>query len=185
MDDKTLHTLEYFKILDRLADHTAFAASRDRVLALRPTHDIDEARRLQAETTEAVQFLITRPDMTIGGARDIRASVDLANHGGVLTPQDLLDIKYTLVSARSLARTFERIADAYPRLAEIAAQLPPPLGLIDAVSRAISDRGEIQDSASEKLSDIRRDLRVFHDRLMGKLQKLVGDPKNAPYLQGH
>jgi hypothetical protein len=33
MDEKTLHTLEYFKILERLAAYTAFAGSRDLALA--------------------------------------------------------------------------------------------------------------------------------------------------------
>ncbi len=113
----------------------------------------------------------------------MRAAVDLANHGGVLAPQELLDIKYTLVSARTLSRTFERMGNVFPNLTAIISQLPPPLGLIDVISRAISDRGEIQDSASVKLTTIRHDLRIVHDRLLTKMQRMVTDPKNAPYLQ--
>ncbi len=183
MDDKTLQTLEYFKILDRLAEYTAFAASRDRVLALRPTTHLEEALRRQTETSEAVQFLVTRPDMTIGGARDIRAAVDLANHGGVLTPGDLLDVKSTIIAARTLSRTFERLGPQFPHLCDWAAQLPPPLGLVDAITRTLNDRGEILDSASDKLGKIRHDLRIAYDRLMTKLQRMVTDPRNAPILQ--
>jgi DNA mismatch repair protein MutS2 len=183
MDDKTLHTLEYDKILDRLAANAAFAASRDKILALRPTRDLDEALRRQAETTEAVQLLITRPDLTIGGARDIRAAVDLARHGGVLLPVDLLDVKSTLIAARNLARVFEKLSHQFPRLSELASQLPPPLGLVEAITRVLSDRGEILDSASTKLSNIRHDLRISYDRLMAKMQRMVTDPKNALYLQ--
>ena len=61
--------------------------------------------------------------------------------------------------------------------------MPLPLGLIDAISRAISERAEILDSASDKLASIRRDLRIVHDRLLTKMQRMVGDPRNAPYLQ--
>jgi len=39
----------------------------------------------------------------------------------------------------------------YPRLSEIALGLPSPLGLVDAISRTLSDRGEVLDSASPKL----------------------------------
>jgi DNA mismatch repair protein MutS2 len=183
MDDKTLRTLEYFKILDRLASYCAFEASADKARQLRPTHDLFEARRLLAETGEAVSLLMKNSDVTIGGARDVRAAVDLANHGGVLAPQELLDIKYTLVSARTLARTFDRMGGTFPNLSAIIAQLPPPLGLIDLITRALSDRGDIQDSASLKLSTIRHDLRIAHDRLLTKMQRMVTDPKNAPYLQ--
>ncbi len=183
MDAKTLTTLEYFKILDRLAGYTAFAVSADKARALRPTADIFEARRRLAETSEAVQMLVTHSDLSIGGARDIRAAVDLAAHGGVLAPVDLLDVKFTLIAARGLARRFERLAFQYPHLTEIVSRLPAPAGIVDAISKAISERGDILDDASPKLATIRRDLRVTRDRLLSKLQRMVTDPKNTPILQ--
>jgi DNA mismatch repair protein MutS2 len=183
IDQKTLHTLEFEKILERLAGYTAFGASADKARQLQPVNDLDEARRRQAETSEAVQLLVTHADLTIGGARDIREMVDLARHSGVLDPNDLLDVKYTLVAARTLRRTFERSTEQYPRLWFIAERLIPPNGLIDAISRAISDRGDILDTASDKLANIRRDLRIARERLLSKLQRMVSDPKNAPMLQ--
>lgn len=183
MDAKTLQILEYPKILDRLAGYCAFPASAEKARSLQPTTILEEARRWLAETREAMQLLTTHPDLTIGGARDVREPVDLALHGGVLTPPELLDVKSTLVAARNLVRIFERLNVQFPYLYEIASQFPPPLGLIDAITRAISDRGEILDSASDKLSHIRRDMRIAHDRLMGKLQRMISDPKNATLLQ--
>ena len=183
MDKKTLTTLEYPKILDRLAEYTAFPASRQLALNLTPTVDITEARRWLAETSEAARLLVTHDNLTIGGARDVREPVDLAVHGGVLTPADLLDVKSTLIAARNLARTFERLENQFPYLVDIAAQLPLPAGLVDAITRAISDRGEVLDSASAKLGAIRRDMRIAHDRLMTKMQRLVSDPKIVSVLQ--
>jgi DNA mismatch repair protein MutS2 len=183
MDDKTLTILEYPKILERLAAYCAFAASVEKAHLLRPTNDPVLARQLQTETHEALLLLTTHPDLSIGGARDVRAQVDLALHGGVLAPNELLDVKSTLVAARTLARTFERLGFQFPVLSGIINQLPPPFGLIDAVSRALSERGEILDSASDQLEHIRRDLRIVHDRLMARLQKMVSDPKNTPMLQ--
>jgi DNA mismatch repair protein MutS2 len=183
MDQKTLITLEYPKILNRLAGYCAFEASAEKARNLNPSNDLVEARRRLAETSEALTLLSTHADLTIGGARDVRAPVDLANHGGVLTQQELLDIKYTLIAGRTLARTFGRLASQCPNLADIASQLPPPLSLVEAVTRSISDRGDILDSASAKLEATRRDLRIAHDRLLTKLQRMVSDPRNTPYLQ--
>jgi DNA mismatch repair protein MutS2 len=183
MDEKTLQTLEYPKILQLLAEHAAFEPSAEKAKALRPSNDLLEAQGLQADTQEAFQLLLTHPDFTIGGARDCRQQVDLASHGGVLAPVDLLDIKSTLVAGRTLVRRIERVEAAYPRLAEMAAQMPQPVGLIDAVSRAISDRGEVLDSASAKLAIIRRDLRVVHERLLTKMQRMVSDSSITKYLQ--
>ena len=183
MDDKTLHLLEYPRILDILSGFCSFAVSKDKARSLRPASTLDGARRWQAETAESMQFLSTRPDLTIGGARDIRQMVDLAAHGGVLTTAELLDLKSTLIAARSLGRIFEKLEHQFPNLCAIAFRLPPPLGLVDAISRAISDRGDILDSASDRLSAIRRDLRITHERLLSRLQRIISDPKNGPLLQ--
>src|SRR4030067_564724 len=68
MDAKTLHTLEYQKVLERLAGYCAFAASIEKALKLQPTNNIDEARHRLAETSEAVQMLITRPNPRPSGS---------------------------------------------------------------------------------------------------------------------
>jgi len=183
MDEKTLQILEFPKILERLAGYTAFGASAEMALNLRPTADIEEARLRQALTAEAIALLTTHPDLTIGGARDVREQVELAARGGVLSPAELLDVKSTLTAARSLARMFERLQNQFPRLAELAAQIPQPVGIIDAITRAISERGEILDSASPRLAEVRREMKIAHERILSKLQRMVSDPKNTPYLQ--
>ena len=183
MDAKTLEILEFPKILARLAGYCAFSVSAERAQALRPTTDLVTAQQLQAETREALQLLSTRPDLTIGGARDIRTSLELARHAGTLTASELLDIKSTLVAARTLARSFERLEEQFPHLFEIATQLEPPVGLVDTISQTISDRGEVLDSASTRLAVIRRDLQITHSRLLARLQRLIGDPKVSTYLQ--
>jgi DNA mismatch repair protein MutS2 len=183
MDEKTLDILEYPKILEQLAGYCAFPVSAEKARELLPTRDIEEIQRRQAETSEALQLLSVQTDLTIGGARDIRESVDLAARAGVLTTSDLLEIKFTMIAARNLERTFERLGEQYPHLSDIAAELPPPSGLINAISQAISERGDMLDSASAELGSIRRQLRIVHDRLISKLQRFIGDPKYSPMLQ--
>jgi DNA mismatch repair protein MutS2 len=183
MDAKTLTLLEYPKILDRLAGYAAFPVSAEKIRALRPTPDLVEAQARLDETSEAVNMLATRPDLTIGGVRDIRGPVDLANHGAVLTPAELNEIKFTLIAARSLARSFDRLGGQFPTLAALAARIAWPSGLVDAISRVLNERGDVLDSASAKLGTIRREMRIAYDRLMTRLQRIVSDQRNSPYLQ--
>jgi DNA mismatch repair protein MutS2 len=203
MDSKTLSILEYPKILERLAANCAFSASADLARKLQPSTHLDEIQRLQAETSEARRLLVAA-DASIGGAHDVRPAVELARRGGVIEPQDMLDIKSTLISARNLKKSFEKTSkgeteeprenrprkgqthapeNPYPHLSEIALGLPSPLGLVDAISRTISDRGEVLDSASPKLASLRRETRVAHDRLMTRLQKYITDSRTASMLQ--
>lgn len=183
MDEKTLHTLEFPLILDRLAGYCAFSASAEMARALRPTADLEEARHRQEEAAEAVRLLASRPETTIGGARDVRELVQAASRDAVLTPSDLLEIKGTLVASRTMARIFERLDEQFPRLTEIASRLPQPHGLVDSISRSISDRGEVLDSASDALARVRSELRVAHDRLLSRMERMVSDSQISPYLQ--
>ena len=182
MDAKTLHVLEFPKILTRLANFCDFSASADLARALQPTPDFEEALVRLAETSEARTLLVTS-DLTIGGAHDIREQVDLAAHGGVLDPKELLDVQSTLVSMRNLHRFFDKHAEASPHLADIACRLPAPTGLIDAIARCIADNGEVADSASPRLYDLRRQVRIAHDRLMTRLQRYLTDSSTASKLQ--
>jgi len=177
MDAKTLRVLEYPKIRERLKSFCAFSASMELALALEPTDSYDLASARLAETTEA-RRLFSVQDIGIGGAHDIRQAVDLAARGGVLDPQQLLDVKSTLISCRVLKKTFERKEDEYPRLSQIAVGLPDSHGIVDAITRILSERGEVLDSASPKLATLRREIKIAHDRLMSRLQKYLTDSAN-------
>jgi DNA mismatch repair protein MutS2 len=183
VDQKSLATLELPKILDRLAGFCAFSGGADLARRLAPTADIDAARRFQQETAEARKLLSVKSDVTIGGARDVRPLVGNAAIGGVLLPIEILDIKNTLVAGRALKRALGKLGDQFPRLAAIARGIDECSGLIDAIGRAIDERGEVLSSASEKLATIRHALRVAHDRLLQKLQTLLTSSRYAAYLQ--
>jgi len=177
MDSKTLHVLEYDKIRERLKAFCDFSASMELALSLEPTDTFDLALARLAETSEA-RKLFSVQDISIGGAHDIRPAVGLAARGGVLDPQQLLDIKSTLISCRELKKSLERKTDEYPRLAQIAVDLPDPHGIVDAITRILSDRGEVLDSASTKLADLRRQIKVAHGRLMSRLQRYLTESAN-------
>jgi DNA mismatch repair protein MutS2 len=183
MDAKSLTTLELPKVLERLASHAAFSASKELARSLEPITDLAIARRRQAETTEAAKLLSMHSSLSIGGAHDVRPQATQASRSAVLEPQELLDIKSTLISARTLTRFFEKGAAGAPRLGEIAGRLQPTPGLIDAITQTLDDRGEVLDSASPALASIRAELRLAHERLNTKLQRLITDPKVIPTLQ--
>lgn len=182
MDSKTLNVLEYPKILEKLAGYCDFSASMELARQLEPTDSFDLAISRIAETSEARKLLAVQ-DVSIGAAHDIRQSAELAARSGVLDAHALLDVKSTLIACRELKKTFEKKDGEFPRLCLIAEGLPDSHGMVDAISRVLSDRGEVLDSASVKLADIRRNLRVAHDRLMSRLQKYVTDTKTSSMLQ--
>ncbi len=183
MNDKSAQTLELHKILEQLARHTAFSASRDLALDLKPTPYLDEAQDRLQETTEARLLINTHDHVTVGGARDVRPDVLSAERGVVLEPQALLDIRYTLRQATTLRRILTRLNSQYPVLASIAERLEECTALQQEIARVLDETGEVQDSASPKLATLRREMKIAFDRLQSKLYGIVHNSNNALYLQ--
>ena len=183
MNPKYLQTLELPKILERLAEHTAFSAGRELALSLQPSPYDDEVARRQRETSEARALLDDRADLSLGGARDVRPLVDRAEHGAILLPAELLEIHDTLISGRTLRRATTSLRDQFPLLASIAGRIEECPNVVAEIARCINDRGEVVDGASQNLARIRREMRESHQRLMAKLERIVSSPSSAPFLQ--
>lgn len=183
MNEKSAQTLELPKILRQLASYTAFSASHQLALDLKPTPYRDEAQDRIRETSEAVDLLENHAHVTVGGARDVRPDAEAAARGAVLDPSVILDIRATLRQATTLHRLLGRLSPQYPTLASIADRLEECTGLQHEIARVLDDTGEVLDSASTKLATVRRELHVAFDRLQNKLNSIINNANNAKYLQ--
>ena len=183
MDKKHLETLEFPQILLRLARHASFSAGKDLVLALQPSPIHAQVRQRLQETREARHLLDAQGGMPLGGAHDVRLLAQNAERGAVLQPIDLLDIASTLRVGNRVQRLLGRLKGQVPLLADIAARIEPCQPLADEIGRCISEQGEVHDHASAKLARLRREMRVAHERLQDKLNRILANPRNAPYLQ--
>lgn len=80
-------------MLEQLAAFTLFSASRELALALVPDTNSAAVAQLLAETSEARRLLQTHPELTVGGARDVRQTAQAAARNAALQPAELLEIK--------------------------------------------------------------------------------------------
>jgi DNA mismatch repair protein MutS2 len=184
ISSQTLETLEFPKILERLARHTSFSASRELAAELLPSTDAYEIRRRLQLTSEARRLLDERPDTSIGGARDIRGPIGLARRGGVLDAAVFLEIGSTLASGRRLRGTLLKLDVAlFPLLQEQAHDLPNLPAVEEAITTTIGEDGTVLDSASPLLGRLRADVRVAFGRLQDKLQNMISSTTYGDSLQ--
>ncbi len=183
VDEKTLTLLAFPKVLDQLAAHASFSVAVEQVKQLKPVTGITEIKHRQQLTREARLLINTHDEISVGGARDVRELVGRARRNGVLEATELLEVSTTLASARTLLRRMEKITLPVAGLREIALRLNPPAGIIDAISAAISDRGEVLDSASPKLREIRRELKLANERLLNKMNAIINGQQTVGMLQ--
>ncbi len=183
MNPRTLHVLEYNKVLDRIAARCAFSGGQELARALLPSDDLDTVQQRLAQTAEAARLLDQKTDLSFGGVRDVRPHADKAARHAMLLAPELLEVRQTLQRARQLRLLLTRLEEPFPQLAALVQEIEPTDELINEIGRAISDRGDVVDSASPALLRIRSELRAAQERLLSTLERLVHSSDLKPYLQ--
>lgn len=183
INDKALDTLEYRKIMARVAELTSFSAGAELAREMHPSLDLDEARAWQRETAEVVHMLGEGSAYNLGGARDVREVSINAQRGVIIEPSVLLDIRQTLKRGTVLKRNMGKLKGQYPLIAEISDEIEEAQALQDVIDNSINDNGEVKDTASARLAIIRRDLKIAHDRLQSRLNSMVNAKRNQALLQ--
>src|SRR5579884_2244250 len=180
MHEKSLLTLEYPKILAKVAREAAFSASKELVMALEPTPNMEEAQRRLAYTTEAAQLIDLHPDAGVESAHDIRPVLARAARDGVLSASDLLEVLDTTRSAIHVARLLEKLPiETFPLLHALGSDIPQRPRIVQRIEETVSDEGEVLDTDSPALRKLRFDIRGANQRLQERLRTLVNDFSHA------
>ena len=183
MDERSIKKLEYDKIIARLAEHCNFAPSRELAEALHPAADSYNASRLLAETDEARELLRLHPLFSCGGLWDVRPHLRKAEIGGVLDPEELVEIAALCRAARTTKVFFSEVKGNFPILTGLGRSLVFIRTLETAVEKAIGPDMSVNDDASERLASIRRKKCSKAEQVRARLDSLIKNPTTARYLQ--
>ena len=185
MNGKALQTLEFDKICARLAEHAVTSMGRDAALELRPSADPDEVRERLAQTDEAARAVAVKGTPPFAGITDIRPALRRAQIGGVLSPQELLDVANFIAGARRFRKYVQAAAEnaALPLLMARIASLSEAKTVEDDIRRCIDEHGEVVDAASPELFGIRREIRNGESRVREKLEQMIRSPSIQKMLQ--
>lgn len=176
MHDKALKTLEFDKIKEHLLAFTSSGIGREKAQQLKPSSDLEEVIKWQEETDEAAKVIRIKGNVPLGGIFDIRPHAKRAQIGGMLSPQELMEIASTIRAGRILTRFFEEMKEEEHELElinEYISGLIPLQELQQTIHYAIGDHGEVLDSASEKLRGLRNQLRTNESRVREKLESMI------------
>jgi DNA mismatch repair protein MutS2 len=177
--EKSLTTLEYDKIIARLAAHTQTARGRALALALKPSAEYGEVLRRQRLTAEGRRLREMKPNVGLSAVRDIGTLAHQAGLGHVLEAAELLDVQATLAHAHTIRETIDRLRVYLPFLAEISDRIGVFREITTEIGRCINQRAEVVDLASPVLAQLRRESRIAHDRLTSRLNQLLNSSRAA------
>ena len=182
--EKSCSTLELPAILEQLAQQAVSASAKERALALAPSTDTAEVKKRLAETSAARAMMVTRGSPSFSGVKDVRASLQRADMGGVLNIRELTEIAGVLSAAR-LARGYAA-GDAKGEkscIDYLFNSLQTNRFLEDKITSSIAGEDELADAASGELASIRRLIRAASARVREALQKIISSPSYAKALQ--
>ncbi|HCJ90771.1 MAG TPA: endonuclease MutS2, partial [Acidaminococcaceae bacterium] len=103
--------------------------------------------------------------------------------GSVLEVDELQDIKTSAQEFAALKRFLLTGSDDHPNLAVYGRELQEFPKLVRQLEKAISEKGEILDTASVKLSGLRVGIASAKNRVKTQLEHILHDPDNQKYFQ--
>lgn len=181
-DQKSLNTLEYPKILDRLATFAQSQGGKKKASELVPYEKIADALHALDETAEADRVLFEyslSPSFAVDDIGDILVK---AKKGATLAIPDIMKVGRSLRVSRRLKYTIDKVKDC-PLLADMAMGLFENETLEKKIFDAFLSETEVADNASNELRAIRIRIRKLNDNVRSKLQLFITSPQYSKYLQ--
>ena len=183
MNEKSLNTLEFYKIREKLEKYAVTAGGKEQARNLSPYGSIYEVKNALEETKEAYDILIKKGNPPFEGLYDIKEALERAKKGGTLSLAQLLYVGNML---RCTERVKEYLArrdeeESFPKLEDLAYILTPIKNLQLEIEKSIVSEEEVADKASGTLYNIRRTLKEKNSSVREKINSIVRS--NAKYLQ--
>ena len=211
MNEKVLNTLEYNKITEMLAGKANSEPGRKLCRELKPSTDLEEIKRNQRHTADALRRLFRFGSTSFGNNKDLGYSIRSLEVGSTLSILELLNIASMLDNVARIkaygrqdrndgraggrASGNDRDSDrdrrggspepedeARDTLDEYFELLTPLTGLANEIHRCILSEEEIADDASPKLKNIRRSMLQTGDKIHGQLTSMLSGSYRT-YLQ--
>ena len=180
MNYKSLTTLEYDKIIDRLVSFAASDKAKERLKKLVPMTDIHDINAALSETSDALSRVYAKGAVSFGGVHDVGASVKRLEIGSSLNTVELLHISSLLTAAARVKNYYEDTTDS---LTGYFHALEPLTPLNTEIKRCILSEDEISDDASANLRSIRRQKVLAAERIHTELNKMLNSSSVRNCLQ--
>ncbi|WP_137657298.1 endonuclease MutS2 [Listeria newyorkensis] len=181
MSKKVETILEFDKIKQQLLEFASSALGEEAIRALKPTSDIEKVTLAQRETEEGAKVIRLRGAAPISGVYDVAGHMKRLEIGGDLSGLELYQTGSNLRVSRLMKQFIDGLVEQgveIELLDELAGKLVPMRDTEDTITLTVDEAGEILDTASEALRNIRQTLRRTEGRVRERLEQYLRD-KNA------
>ncbi len=179
----SLDLLEFHKLLGLVAGFANSDATRISVSDIRPLNKRMDIEKRLKQIFEIRKISHEGNPINLHPFSDISPLIiKIRPEGAVLDAIELADFMPVLSIASSISLQMKEIQD-FPFLKEITAHLTGFPDILRILKKSIDSEGNILDSASFLLSDLRVQIRKLEGRIRKKLEEIVRDERLSVFLQ--
>ncbi len=159
------------------------ALSKEEAIQMAFSSNYEVVRRRLNETFEMLGIMNANLDLPLKDMGDINVSlIELKVEGSYLSSKKLFSLLKVLEQAQEITDFFQKsdreddkgeIHNNYPGLLAIAKELTTFPQLIGRINQCINKFGEIKDNASEKLYELRRNLRLASGSMSKAMRRVL------------
>lgn len=172
--DIAAEKLDLPKILHRIQFYASSDLGKEAVENIEPQSDLETISREHNRVSEMKALLEGDSAISIDGIKDIRMSLQRSLiENNTLTAKELFDIAITLQAARNIKSFIEKRKEFLSELLQITSLISTFKELEFNIIQAISETGEIRDSASKELRSIRQSIADKQKSIRKALERIL------------
>ncbi|KKK35710.1 recombination and DNA strand exchange inhibitor protein [Salinicoccus sediminis] len=174
MNDRTINSLEFDKILTQLSAHAESEKTKERITPAIISTELAEVEQMISEVDDASTMLRYR-NIELGGITDIKQHVRRAEIGSMLGVPELNHIRTMLNRKNMLTKVFDEFEEDEVELSHIPVYitgLPDIHFLYRRITETVDD-SRVLDHASETLLRVRSRINAEEGKIRERLNEII------------
>ncbi len=169
-----LDKLEFSKVLQYISNYCITEKGKKEVLSLYPIQSEDTIKNEGKLVSEAKEILIKDLPPPLEYIIDLNDALATSRvEGAILDNKKILEVLKLLTLSRNTYQYLKHQNEIAPGLFKITNTLLVDKLLEHAIQKVITENGEVKDSASPKLAEIRREIRQKNDELVKAVNRIM------------
>jgi len=183
ISQNSLELLEFHKLLGLISGFSYSDAGKKSILNIRPLENMEDIGKRTGQISEIREMSRKGTPLELSFFTDITPLIaKVRPEGAVLDPRELAEFMPVMEIASAVSHQM-REKQGSPFLKDITGHLTGFPEILKTLRKSVGSEGNILDSASFLLSDLRAQIRNLEGRIRRRLEEMVRDEKLSALLQ--
>jgi len=181
--NRSIKLLEFNDLLSFLTEYTKTEPGRKKALNLLPSQNLKEIEKNLDLLREMIALKNSGLTLPLSYFPDLRESFENAQKGVRLSVPELVEILKFVVQADKILEFCKALAKKFPIIAELGLSSPKFSQLKNALEKCFDEQGELKDSASQKLKELRSEHNSLRTQIQKNLEQILSSREYESIIQ--